>query len=147
MKKVIFIINCLALAGCLCVAMAAGGTTPTNVPANASHARMPQPVEATSAASQKVAPPAKGERIVLIGNGLAERDVYYSRLETGLHLRYPDEALFVRNMGRPGDTPGFRPHPARVSQWAFPAQKSSIRISPCTMERGSSPRPTNGWPF
>ena len=23
-------------------------------------------------------------------------------------------------MGRPGDTPGFRPHPARDSQWAFP---------------------------
>jgi hypothetical protein len=23
-------------------------------------------------------------------------------------------------MGRPGDTPGFRPHPSRDSQWAFP---------------------------
>jgi len=67
-----------------------------------------------------VAPPTKGERIVLIGNGLAERDVYYSRIETELHLRYPDQDLFFRNMGHVGDTPGFRPHPARVSQWAFP---------------------------
>jgi hypothetical protein len=28
--------------------------------------------------------------------------------------------LFFRNMGHVGDTPGFRPHPSRVSQWAFP---------------------------
>ena len=58
--------------------------------------------------------------MVFLGNGLAERDVYYSRLETELHLRFPGRKLIVRNMGRPGDTPGFRPHPARVSQWAFP---------------------------
>ncbi|MEO7318416.1 MAG: PVC-type heme-binding CxxCH protein, partial [Chthoniobacteraceae bacterium] len=57
---------------------------------------------------------------VLIGNGLAERDVYYSRIETELHLRYPEHDLFFRNMGHVGDTPGFRPHPARESQWAFP---------------------------
>jgi mono/diheme cytochrome c family protein/glucose/arabinose dehydrogenase len=57
---------------------------------------------------------------VLIGNGLAERDLYYSRLETEFHLRHPDKQLVIRNMGRPGDTPGFRPHPARKSQWAFP---------------------------
>jgi mono/diheme cytochrome c family protein/glucose/arabinose dehydrogenase len=67
-----------------------------------------------------LAKPSAGERIVFIGNGLAERDVYFSRLETELHLRYPELNLIVRNMGRPGDTPGFRPHPGRVSQWAFP---------------------------
>jgi hypothetical protein len=33
-------------------------------------------------------------------------------------LSRPD--LFFRNMGHVGDTPGFRPHPSRVSQWAFP---------------------------
>ena len=84
------------------------------------HAPTNEPPAAVSARSQKVAGPAQGERIVFIGNGLAERDVYYSRMETELHLRYPSEKLFVRNMGRPGDTAGFRPHPARVSQWAFP---------------------------
>lgn len=84
------------------------------------HAQMDFPSRATSARAQVVAPPAVGERIVFIGNGLAERDVYYSRLETELHLRHPEQQLFVRNMGRSGDTPAFRPHPARVSQWAFP---------------------------
>lgn len=91
-----------------------------SAPANASHAQMPVPDAATQQRAQAVAPPAKGERIVFVGNGLAERDVHYSRLETELHLRYPDSELFVRNMGHVGDTPGFRPHPARVSQWAFP---------------------------
>ncbi len=84
------------------------------------HAPKTEPAPAASVRPQKVAPPAQGERIVFLGNGLAERDVYYSRLESELHLRYPAQQLFVRNMGRPGDTPAFRPHPARVSQWAFP---------------------------
>src|SRR5687768_15212698 len=84
------------------------------------HAEMDFPPPATDARNQSVAPPAPGERIVFIGNGLAERDVYYSQLETELHLRYPESKLFVRNMARSGDTPAFRPHAGRVSQWAFP---------------------------
>ncbi len=91
-----------------------------NAPKNASHAQMPVPGTATEKRSQAVGPPAKGERIVFIGNGLAERDVFYSRLEPEMHLRYPGSDLFVRNMGRVGDTPGFRPHAARATQWAFP---------------------------
>ncbi|MEY5011792.1 MAG: hypothetical protein RLZZ253_2931, partial [Verrucomicrobiota bacterium] len=89
-------------------------------PDNAPHAKMPVPAEAKEKRSQAVAAPAKGERVVFVGNGLAERDVYYHQLETELHLRYPEHALFVRNMGHVGDTPGFRPHPSRKSQWAFP---------------------------
>lgn len=84
------------------------------------HAPSAEPPDATAKRPQQVAPPAKGERIVFLGNGLAERDLYYSRLETELHLRFPQHELFVRNMGRPGDTPAFRPHPSRNSQWAFP---------------------------
>jgi mono/diheme cytochrome c family protein/glucose/arabinose dehydrogenase len=84
------------------------------------HQPKTEPPAATTQRAQNVTPPEKGERIVLIGNGLAERDVYYSRIETELHLRYPDQNLFFRNMGHVGDTPGFRPHPSRVSQWAFP---------------------------
>ena len=87
---------------------------------NAAHALTAEPAAATTQRPQAVAPPAKGERIVLLGNGLAERDVYYSRIETELALRYPEQALIVRNMGHVGDTPGFRPHPSRASQWAFP---------------------------
>ncbi len=84
------------------------------------HAQMDFPSAAQASRVQAVAPPSRGERVVFIGNGLAERDVYYSWLEPELHLRYPEHQLFVRNMGRSGDTPAFRPHPARVSQWAFP---------------------------
>lgn len=86
----------------------------------AAHALTAEPVAATARRPQTVAPPSKGERIVLIGNGLAERDAYYSRIETELALRFPEHALIFRNMGRVGDTPGFRPHPSRSSQWAFP---------------------------
>jgi mono/diheme cytochrome c family protein/glucose/arabinose dehydrogenase len=93
---------------------------PDNSGDGAPHAPEVDPPVATKARAQAVATPAKGERIVFIGNGLAERDVHYSRFETELHLRYPEAGIFLRNMARPGDTPGFRPHPSRVSQWAFP---------------------------
>lgn len=89
-------------------------------PNNHPHAPQVEPPAASAARAQKVAAPGTGERIVFLGNGLAERDVYFGWLETELHLRFPEQKLIVRNMGRPGDTPGFRPHPARVSQWAFP---------------------------
>ena len=65
-------------------------------------------------------PPKNGERIILLGNGLGERFLDHPYLETELHLRYPDQQLIVRNLCRVGDTPGFRPHPSRKSQWAFP---------------------------
>jgi mono/diheme cytochrome c family protein/glucose/arabinose dehydrogenase len=84
------------------------------------HAPAVNPPAATTVRPQVVAPPAAGERVVFIGNGFAERDTYYGRLETELHLRFPAQKLFVRNLGRSGDTPAFRPHPARPSQWAFP---------------------------
>ena len=84
------------------------------------HAPAENPPAATKQRSQQVAPPAAGERVVFIGNGFAERDTYYGRLETELQLRFPEQNLIVRNMGRSGDTPAFRPHPARASQWAFP---------------------------
>ncbi len=87
---------------------------------DAPHSMKAEPAAATARRPQAVAPPSKGERVVLIGNGLAERDVYYGRIETELALRYPEHALFFRNMGHVGDTPGFRPHPSRASQWAFP---------------------------
>jgi len=84
------------------------------------HAPAVNPPAAKQARSQAVAAPAAGERVVFIGNGFAERDTYYGRLETELQLRFPAQQLLVRNMGRSGDTPAFRPHPARASQWAFP---------------------------
>ncbi|MFD0892855.1 c-type cytochrome [Luteolibacter ambystomatis] len=68
--------------------------------------------------------PAKDTHIVLIGGGLAERSQYDGYFETLLHLRYPDRQLVVRNMGFPGDTPGFRPRAGRKTQWAFPGAEN-----------------------
>ena len=42
-------------------------------------------------------------------------------------LRYPEAGIFLRNMGRPGDTPGFRPHPSPTR--CHPSQ--SCRNRPC----------------
>jgi mono/diheme cytochrome c family protein/glucose/arabinose dehydrogenase len=98
---------------------AAGAAKSEKTP-EAPHTFKIEPIAATTRRPQVVAPPSPGERIVLIGNGLAERDVYYHRIETELALRYPEHGLFFRNMGHVGDTPGFRPHPSRASQWAFP---------------------------
>src|SRR5690606_717557 len=75
---------------------------PDNSGEGAPHAPSAEPATATRHRPQTVAAPAKGERIALVGNGLAERDVYYSRIETELHLRYPESELFLRNLGRPG---------------------------------------------
>ncbi len=66
------------------------------------------------------ATPKKAERIVLIGNGLGERMQDHPYFEVLLHQRFPEQNLYIRNLCRPGDTPGFRPHPSRKSQWAFP---------------------------
>ena len=63
----------------------------------------------------------EGERIVIIGNGLGERMLYFPHFETDLHRQFPKKALVVRNLSKPGDTPGFRPHPSRETQWAFPS--------------------------
>lgn len=65
-----------------------------------------------------------GDHIVLIGNNLASRMMNFGHFETELQTRYPDSLLLVRNLGDGGNTPGFRPHPGRVSPWAFPGADS-----------------------
>lgn len=76
-------------------------------------------ISAPHLAAQAVTPK-KAERIVLIGNGLGERMVDHPHFEVLLHARFPAENLYIRNLCRPADTAGFRPHPSRNSQWAFP---------------------------
>ncbi|WP_232625256.1 PVC-type heme-binding CxxCH protein [Pareuzebyella sediminis] len=58
--------------------------------------------------------------IVLIGNNLCSRMINFGHFETEMQLRYPNDSLFIRNMCDGGNTPGFRPHSARNSPWAFP---------------------------
>jgi mono/diheme cytochrome c family protein/glucose/arabinose dehydrogenase/type 1 glutamine amidotransferase len=81
-----------------------------------------QPAKAKSKAAsvQLPSPPAKGERIVLLGSMLGERMLHFGHFETELHKRFPTEDLIIRNMCNPGDTPGFRAHSSRTDPWAFP---------------------------
>ncbi|HEX3133335.1 MAG TPA: PVC-type heme-binding CxxCH protein, partial [Planctomycetota bacterium] len=84
--------------------------------------KYPQPAKATTPA-EAISLPLKvtdGENVILIGNSLGERDLNYGTIETLLHQRFPAAKLTFRNMCNPGDTPGFRPNPARKTQWAFP---------------------------
>src|SRR5690625_3480939 len=62
----------------------------------------------------------EGVRIAIIGNNLGYRMMKSGHFETELHLRHPEHQLFIRNMSRPGNTPGFRPHSSRDSAWGFP---------------------------
>lgn len=59
-------------------------------------------------------------RIVLMGNGLGSRMQEFGHFETGLHLRYPEHDLFIRNIADEGNTPSFRPHSGRGYQLGFP---------------------------
>lgn len=72
-----------------------------------------------SGAPQEKITPKAGMHISLIGGNLGSRMSYHDYFETELHLRHPDKNLLVRNMCDGGDTPGFRPHAARFSPWAF----------------------------
>ncbi|MCU0339645.1 MAG: c-type cytochrome [Spirosomaceae bacterium] len=61
----------------------------------------------------------KNTHITLIGGNLGSREINYGHFETEMHLRYPNNNLLIRNMCDGGDTPGFRPHSARFTPWAF----------------------------
>lgn len=65
----------------------------------------------TSSASAE-APPlklSKGNKIVLIGNTLAERQQHFGHFETLLHARFPELNLVVRNLGWSADELALRP--------------------------------------
>jgi len=80
----------------------------------------PRPASDPPAPVELPLQPEKGATIALVGNMLGERMLYFGYFETALHQRFPDRRLTLRNLCNPGDTPGFRPHPSRTNQWAFP---------------------------
>ena len=61
-----------------------------------------------------------GSTIALVGGGLGERLQYHGHFETLLHEAMPDSNIRVRNLAQSGFTAGLRPHPSRISPWAFP---------------------------
>ena len=72
----------------------------------------------------------KGAHIILVGNNLGSRMMNFGYFETELQLRYPDNELYIRNMCDGGNTPGFRPHSARPTPWAFPgAEKFQTELA------------------
>ena len=97
---------------------------------------------ACSSPDAPVLPIRKGDHIVLIGNNLPSRMMNYGHFETEMQVRYPDSLLFIRNMGDGGNTPGFRPHAARVSPWAFPgAEKFQDELAHYSDSQGHFPSP------
>src|SRR3982750_2917087 len=54
----------------------------------------------------------KGDRIILIGNTLAERMQYFGNLETLLQSRFPDLDLVFHDLGWSADEVALRPRQA-----------------------------------
>lgn len=57
----------------------------------------------------------KGDRIIIIGNTLAERMQYYGHFETLLHSRFPELELVVHDLGWSADEVALRPRQARFN--------------------------------
>jgi mono/diheme cytochrome c family protein/glucose/arabinose dehydrogenase len=95
---------------------------------------------------QPISPPklkiGKGSHISMIGGNLGSRMIHYDYFETALQMLYPDNQLIVRNMCDGGDTPGFRPHSARKTSWAFPgAEKFQTEFANPSDNQGHFPYP------
>ena len=63
-----------------------------------------------------------GDKVVLIGNLLAERESYFGHIETRLHARFPKHKLVVRNLGWSGDTVD-----GRSDQFAFGVLRALLK--------------------
>ena len=94
---------------------------------------VPAPLNPESVPFQTKPAPSKlevqeGDRIVLLGSGMASRMNHFHHFETEVFLRFPDQKISIRNMGDEGNTPGFRPHPGRTQdkQYAFLGAKDLL---------------------
>ena len=78
------------------------------------------------------------DSVVLVGNNLCSRMMEYGHFETELQLRFPDHRLLIRNMCDGGNTPGFQPHSARNTSFAFQGAEAFYEGSP--LARDSDPQ-------
>lgn len=62
----------------------------------------------------------KDSNLALIGGGLGSRMGRFGLFEAEAQARHVGKDLTIRNLCDDGNTPGFRPHSARPSPWAFP---------------------------
>ncbi len=73
----------------------------------------------------------QGERVVIVGSGMASRMTKFGHFETEIYLNFPDKNIQIRNIADEGNTPGFRPHPGRHYEYhfAFPGAKELVHES------------------
>lgn len=71
----------------------------------------PRPLSASPVTTQLPLELRRGDRIVFIGNTLAERSAGFGQFEAMLQQSFPDLGLVVRHLGWSGDEVGLQPRP------------------------------------
>ena len=71
------------------------------------------------------------DRVMLVGNTLAERQQLFNHFETSLLTRFPELELTVRNLGWSGDTPALQPRPLNFGDAAthLTAQRADVILA------------------
>jgi lysophospholipase L1-like esterase len=71
------------------------------------------------------------DRVMLVGNTLAERQLLFNHFETLLLTRLPELELTVRNLGWSGDTPALQPRPLNFGDAAthLTAQRADVILA------------------
>ncbi|MGI9239342.1 MAG: PVC-type heme-binding CxxCH protein, partial [Verrucomicrobiales bacterium] len=82
--------------------------------------------------------------LVLLGGGLGSRMARFGFFEAELQARHRGGHLTIRNLCDEGDTPGFRPHSARPSPWAFPGAENHYPPRSDAKDRWGSGHVGNG---
>ncbi len=86
---------------------------------------------AVSAAAQPRLALQPHDRVMLVGNTLAERQQLFNHFETSLLTRFPELELTVRNLGWSGDTPALQPRPLNFGDAAthLTAQRADVILA------------------
>jgi lysophospholipase L1-like esterase len=93
------------------------------------------PAAAQPAPGTPAAPPRlelqRGDRVILVGNTLAERQQHFNHFETSLLARYPALELSVRNLGWSADTLTLQPRPLNFGDAAthLATQKADVILA------------------
>ena len=71
------------------------------------------------------------DRVMLVGNTLAERQQLFNHFETSLLTRFPELELTIRNLGWSGDTPALQPRPLNFGDAAahLTAQRADVILA------------------
>jgi lysophospholipase L1-like esterase len=94
-------------------------------------AALPLLVHSRPAAAQAPLTFQPHDRVILVGNTLAERQMLFNHFEASLLSRFPALELTVRNLGWSGDTPALQPRPLNFGDTAqhLTAQKADVIVA------------------